>query len=241
MKKTKRVNSKDSSPIVPQMGKLKTELHIFERELTEKQKEFIDISMNKDTKIMLVEGSAGTTKTWLATYCGLLLLNAKKCSDILYLRSAVESSDKSLGFLPGEVEDKMSPYLAPLLDKLSELLSKGDVDLLMKERRLANIPIGFLRGLNWNAKVVILDEAQNLTKKELVTFLTRIGEYNKVFVLMDSSQNDINGKSGSQAILNAFDDGESVDAGIRVFKFTDDDILRSELCKFIVKKLKSIG
>ena len=88
----------DTSPIVYQKSKLKHELSIFERELTEKQKEFVNIALNKDTKMVFVSGPAGTSKTYITIYSALKLLNQKKVSDLLYIRSAVESADSKLDF-----------------------------------------------------------------------------------------------------------------------------------------------
>ncbi len=230
----------DSSPIIPQRSKIKQELRIYERELTQKQKDFINIALDKNTKLMFVSGPSGVSKTYLAVYCALKLLNQKKVSDILYLRSAVESADSKLGFLPGEAADKMAPYIQPLIDKLTELLPKSDIDNLKKESRIDSIPIGHLRGLNWNAKVIILDEAQNCTVKELITMITRTGEFSKVFICGDPDQSDINGKSGFTKIMNSFSDEESKQNGIFKFEFDENDIVRSDLVKFIIKKLKPL-
>jgi len=170
----------DTSPVVYQRTKLKYELSIFERELTEKQKEFLNIALNKDTKLIFVSGPAGSSKTYISIYSALKLLNQKKVSDLLYIRSAVESADSKIGFLPGEADEKMAPYIQPLLEKLAELLPKRDIDSLQKEDRLDSIPLGFLRGLNWNAKCIVADEAQkkkmvfihlNLLKKTLLEVL----------------------------------------------------------------------
>ncbi len=109
-----------------------------------------------------------------------------------------------------------------------------------KEDRLDSIPLGFLRGLNWNAKCIVADEAQNMTVKELTTLITRVGEFSKVFILGDPDQSDINGKSGFMKIMSAFDDDESKENGIYTFKFTEEDIVRSTLVKYIVKKLKNV-
>jgi phosphate starvation-inducible PhoH-like protein len=239
--KNKRIETnevKDTSPIIPQRNKIKTPLSIYQRELNEKQKQFLELAMDKTTKIVFVSGPAGTSKTYMAVYAALTLLNQRRVSDIIYIRSAVESSEAKLGFLPGEADEKMAPYLAPLMDKLIELLPKGDVDVLKKENRISSIPVGFLRGLNWNAKVIIADEAQNMTFKELFTLITRTGEFSKVFILGDPEQSDINGKSGFLKMLSYFDDEESKANGIQVFKFTDDDIVRSGLVQFIIKKVK---
>lgn len=238
MKNKNKKQREDKSPIVPQKNKIKSEIEINQRELTIKQKQFLDIALDKNTKLMFVSGPAGTSKTYISVLAALMLMNQKRVSDLLYLRSAVESADSKIGFLPGEADEKMAPYIQPLLDKLSELTTKSAIDLLQKENRLDSIPIGFLRGLNWNAKSIIADEAQNMTYKELVTLVTRVGEFSKVFILGDPEQSDINGKSGFIKMMNQFDDNESKEHGIYTFRFEEEDIVRSGLVKFIIKKLK---
>jgi phosphate starvation-inducible PhoH-like protein len=231
----------DRSPIVPQKSKITKPITIYKRELTEKQKVFLEACMAKEVKMVLVSGPAGTTKTWLAVLASLMLLQEKKISDIVYVRSVVESADVKMGYLPGEADDKLSPYTRPLLDKLDELLPKADIDFLVKEKRVSGLPVGYLRGLNWNAKAIIGDEMQNCTKKEIITLMTRVGEFSKVFILGDPLQADINGRSGFQSIFNLFDDDQSKENGIFTFEFTEEDILRSQLVKFIVKKMKYLG
>lgn len=166
------------------------------------------------------------------------MINEKRVSDLIYIRSAVECSDAKLGFLPGEADEKMTPYIQPLLDKLNEFLSKGDIDILLKEERVTGVPVGFLRGLSWNAKVIIVDESQNMTYKELFTLITRIGEFSKVFILGDPEQSDINGKSGFIKMISYFDDEESRQNGIHVFRFNENDIVRSGLVQFIIQKIR---
>lgn len=239
--KTKRndpAKVEDRSPIIPQRNKIKNLLSIQQRPLNDKQKQFLEIAMDKKTKIVFVTGPAGTSKTYVAVLAALQMLNERRVSDLIYIRSAVESSEAKLGFLPGEAEDKMAPYLAPLIDKLMELLPKDDVEYLKKEERISSVPVGFLRGLNWNAKVIISDEAQNMTVKELFTLITRIGEFSKIFIVGDPDQSDINGKSGFNKMMSYFDDEESRENGIQIFRFTEDDIVRSGLVQFIVKKVK---
>ena len=166
------------------------------------------------------------------------MINDKKISDIIYIRSAVECSDARLGFLPGEVNEKMAPYIQPLVDKMSEFLSKSEIDMLIKEERITSIPVGFLRGLNWNAKCIISDESQNMSYKELFTLITRIGEFSKVFILGDPDQSDIGNKSGFIKLISQFDDEESRENGIHIVKLTEDDIVRSGIVQFIIKKVK---
>lgn len=232
---------KDRSPVVHQRNKIEHYLTILHRELTEKQQKFIELALDKKVKLLLVSGPAGSTKTYLSVLASLLLMNEKKVSDILYVRSIVESADVKMGTLPGEADDKLSPYKRPLIDKLDELLPKEDIQYLIKDNRLEGLPIGYLRGLNWNAKAIVADEMQNCTKKELITLMTRTGEFSKVFICGDPQQSDINGRSGFQSIFNLFNDDESKTHGIYTFEFTEDDILRSALVKFIVQKIKNLG
>ena len=239
--KDKKNRKPDTSPVIPQNQKIKNKLNIREDQiLTEKQKIFIELALNKDVKMIFVNGPAGTGKTYLSVLVSLLLMNERRVSDLLYIRSAVESSDSKLGFLPGEMDEKMSPYVQPLVDKLEELLHRGDIEKLKKEERIHGFPVNFLRGLSWNATVIVADEAQNMTKKELITLITRVGEFSKLYVCGDPDQSDINGKSGFSSIMNVFDDQESRDNGIHIFKFDEEDIVRSGLVKYILKKLKKL-
>jgi phosphate starvation-inducible PhoH-like protein len=235
------LKQKDRSPVIPQRNKIEHYLTIFHRELTEKQKLFMELAMDKKVKLLLVSGPAGSTKTYLSVLAALMLMNEKKVSDILYVRSIVESADVKMGTLPGEADDKLSPFKRPLIDKLDELLPKDDIQFLIKENRVEGLPVGYLRGLNWNAKAVIGDELQNCTKKELITMKTRTGEFSKVFLCGDPQQSDIGTRSGFADIFNLFNDADSRENGIYTFEFTDDDILRSALVKFIVKKIKTVG
>jgi phosphate starvation-inducible PhoH-like protein len=232
---------KDTSPKVHQNEKIKESVRIDERQLTPKQIELLNLLQNKTTKLVFISGPAGTAKTYTSILAGLTLLNHKRVSEIVYVRSIVESSDSKLGFLPGEMDEKMSPYIQPLIDKLEELLPKHDIDKLKKEERIHGFPINFLRGLSWNAKCIVADEAQNMSKKELITLITRVGEFSKLFICGDPDQSDINGKSGFVPMMNVFDDEESRNNGIYVYKFDEEDIVRSGLVKFILKKLKNIG
>jgi phosphate starvation-inducible protein PhoH and related proteins len=254
MSKTKRLKNKrikfpdtennqtqDRSPIVPQRHKIDHFLRITKRELTEKQQKFVDLAMDKSVKMLLVSGPAGTTKTYLSVLVSLLLMNEKKISDILYVRSVVESADVKMGTLPGEADDKLSPFKRPLIDKLEEFLPREDIQFLIKDNRVEGLPIGYLRGLNWNAKAIIGDEMQNCTKREIVTMMTRTGEFSKVFICGDPQQADIGPRSGFKDIYNMFNDEESKQHGIYTFEFTADDILRSELVKYIAKKINGFN
>jgi len=238
---SKNNKKSDTSPKVHQNTKIKESIGIDERTLTPKQIELLELLKNKNTKCVFISGPAGTSKTFTSVLAGLHLVNQKRVSEIVYVRSIVESSDSKLGFLPGEMDEKMSPYIQPLIDKLEELLSKHDIDKLKKEERIHGFPINFLRGLSWNAKCIVAVEAQNMTKKELTTLLTRVGEFSKLFICGDPDQSDINGKSGFVPMMNLFDDEESKNNGVYVFRFDEEDVVRSGLVKFVLKKLKTLS
>lgn len=235
------VKTEDSSPRVHQRDKIDFQLQIRERnDLKDKQKKFIDLVLDKKTNVIFVSGPAGTSKTFLAVYCALQLLNARKVSDIVYVRSIAESASKSLGSLPGEMDSKMEPFLMPLHDKLQEFLMKCDIDRLLKEERVKGLPVNYARGASLNAQCVIVDEAQNLDKKEMTTILTRIGQFSKFIVLGDPMQSDINGKSGFQPIFDLFNSEECQEKGIHCFAFTKDDVVRSGILGYIVDRLEHL-
>lgn len=148
----------DESQKISQREKIKDSLSVRSLKWTEKQKQFIELATNKDTRIIFVNGPAGTSKSIIATYVSLLLLNEKKVSDIIYIRSAVESSDSKIGFLPGDASEKLQFYNLPFLEKLDELLPRAEVDKLEKDERISMYPINYSRGMSWAAKAIILDE-----------------------------------------------------------------------------------
>jgi phosphate starvation-inducible PhoH-like protein len=163
-----------------------------------------------------------------------------KEKNLLYVRSIIESADKGLGSLPGDIAEKFDPFLMPLYDKLEEIIVPQDVVWLKNEQKISAVPVNFLRGASWVDKIVVADEAQNFTFKELTTLITRVGNGSKLIICGDFMQSDIIGKSGFQKIFNVFNDQESKEKGVQTFSFTHDDIVRSEILKFLIKKLEKI-
>ena len=200
----------------------------------------VELTLKRDTNIVLVDGPAGSAKTYCAVYIALTLLRSRCKDNILYVRSIVESATRKLGSLPGEVEDKFKPWSIPLIEKLEELIDPIYINPLMAGEYIKSVPVNFLRGSTFKDNVVIIDEAQNLEYSELVTILTRFGENCKLMIIGDSKQSDINGKSGFPSIYNAFENEESEQEGIYTFKFTEDDITRSPLLSFIIKQLDKV-
>jgi phosphate starvation-inducible PhoH-like protein len=244
--KAKPKTGADKSPYVAQNTKLDKPLAIGELPWTARQQKFIELAMDKKVKVIFVEGPAGSSKTMLAIYCALQLLNLKRVSDLVLVRTAVESADASLGFLPGSLDDKFGVYTTPFYDKLNELLPTSQIAMLEKENRLIEMPINFARGLHWAAKCVIFDETQNASQKEIKTFLTRIGEFSKVFVLGDSLQSDLpKNKSGSfDKMFKWFEAPENKEffesEGVYTFRLTEEDIVRSQLVKFFIKEFQKM-
>lgn len=207
--------------------------------LTDTHKSLVELGYLDSTKMLFVDGPAGTAKTYCASLLALNLLRGHKMNEIVYIRSIVESASKSMGSLPGEVDDKFLPWTLPLMEKLNELLEPGEVNHLFDKNIIRAVPVNYVRGLTFTDSVVIVDEAQNLTFNELTTILTRFGENTKMLVIGDTKQSDINGKSGFKPMCRCFDDNESEENGVFCFKFTDKDIMRSEILQFIVKKIQT--
>jgi phosphate starvation-inducible PhoH-like protein len=232
---------KDTSPRVYQRNKINFDFSIRELPWTEKQKILLDILSNKKTRCVFIEGPAGCSKTSTAVYAGLQLLKQKRASDIIFVRSAVESADSKIGYLPGTIDEKFESYMAPFTEKMEEFLDAGTIKRLHADKRVSAMPVNYIRGLHWPAKVIIVDECQNLTFKELVTTITRLGEFSKIVFLGDPYQSDLPGtKSGGFSKMCKMFDGEDCEAqGIYHFKFDKDDIVRSEFVKFVVNKLET--
>ena len=208
-----------------------------EFELTDAHKSFTELTFKRDTKIVFVDGPAGSAKTYCAAYTGLHLLRGRFVEEMIYIRSIIESASRSMGALPGEVDDKFHPWIIPLKEKLNELLPAGISNELFDRGIVKAIPVNYVRGLTFKNSVVIVDEAQNLTFSELTTILTRFGENSKMIVVGDSRQSDINGKTGFNHMYDIFNDDLSEEEGIYCFKFTEADIVRSEILKYIVERL----
>jgi len=208
------------------------------KRMSAKQRELFKLSTSTKTKVIFVSGPAGSAKTYLSVYSSMSLLNKNKDLDLLYVRTVIESADKGLGALPGDIEEKFNPYMSPLLDKLEEIITHSEIHDLMKSQRVSAIPINYLRGASWAEKVVIADEAQNFSFSELTTLITRIGEGTKLFICGDPMQSDINGKSGFNEMVNLFSSSDCAENGIHTFRFTEEDIFRSEILKFIISKIQ---
>lgn len=238
MKKNK--NKPDFSPIVPQREKIKDELKIKEHpHLTDVQKQILEAAADKKVKCLILNGVSGTSKTYCAVLAGLKLLSSKTVGELVYVRSLVQAKDGETGFLSGSLEEKTHYFNIPLYDKLGEILYKSDMDFLLKENRIKTLPTSMLRGLQITNSVCILDENQNCHIDSIITLMTRMGPFSKLFLLGDTrGQNDYGSKSGFKEICSMFNDQESYDNGFRYFQLDSKDIVRSSFVKFVVEKVE---
>ena len=191
----------------------------------ENQRTYLE-ALKKSNQVIAL-GPSGTGKTWIPVTFACNLYLGRKIDKIILTRPAV-SVGKSLGALPGDMNEKYAPWLSPLLNVMEEQMGKGVVETSVKNGNIRMSPLEFMRGSSFNDAFVICDEAQNLTIEELKMLTTRIGE-NCTFVLSgDIRQSDIKQQSGlSKAIHLA----KKYQMDIPVIEFTIDDIVRSDVCK----------
>jgi phosphate starvation-inducible PhoH-like protein len=158
------------------------------RPKTEGQKAYIDALHKHDLTFCI--GPAGTGKTYLAVAAAVSMLKAGEVRKLVLVRPAVEAGEK-LGFLPGTMQDKVNPYLRPLLDALHDMMEFEQIERFMAHDLIEIVPLAFMRGRTLNDALIILDEAQNSTKSQMLMFLTRLGHGGKMVVTGDASQIDL--------------------------------------------------
>jgi len=192
------------------------------------QKSYVD-AIKKNTVVFGV-GPAGTGKTYLAVCMAVSAFKAKQVERIVLTRPAVEAGEK-LGFLPGDLQEKVDPYLRPLYDALQELLGAETYSKLMERNVIEVAPLAYMRGRTLTNAFIILDEAQNTTKEQMKMFLTRMGEGSKTVVTGDVTQIDLDGKDSGLVHAAKILDGVE---GIQVCRLTAKDVVRHPLVMRII-------
>ena len=197
---------------------------------SENQQRLIDAFYQHD--MLFAVGPAGTGKTYLSIALAVKALKEKTAKKIILSRPAVEAGEK-LGFLPGDMKDKIDPYLQPLYDALEDMLPQVKLQDMMEKHVIQIAPLAFMRGRTLNDAVVILDEAQNTTPAQIRMFLTRMGWNTKMIITGDTSQIDLprSQKSGLIEALYILNNVE----GIGVVRLDQKDIVRHKLVTRIVK------
>jgi len=186
----------------------------------------------EESDIVFGIGPAGTGKTYLATAMALNYLYRNLVTRIILTRPAVEAGE-SLGYLPGNIEEKVNPYLRPLYDSIFDMLGPEEYFSLMEKNIIEIAPLAFMRGRTLNNSFIILDEAQNTTKEQMKMFLTRLGFGSKMVVTGDTTQSDLprNKESGLLHARRLF----SNVAGIKIVELSKEDVVRHDLVKEIIR------
>ena len=194
------------------------------------QREFIQSVKQED--IVLAIGPAGTGKTYLAVALAVEGLLKRQFQKIILARPAVEAGEK-LGFLPGDISEKINPYFMPLYDALDDALETGRVRELMEDGIIEIAPLAYMRGRTLNDSFVILDEAQNSTKEHMKMFLTRLGFNSKMVITGDITQIDLE-HSKNSGLIQAQTLLKNI-KGIKFVNFSEKDVVRHDLVKHIIK------
>ena len=197
---------------------------------SKKQKEYVKAL--KTNQVIMSLGPAGTGKTYLAVAVALTMLLEKKVERIILSRPAVEAGER-LGFLPGDMKEKIDPYLRPLYDSLHDLFDYDKIQKKIESGEIEIAPLAFMRGRTLKNSFAILDEAQNATRTQIKMFLTRIGENSKLVVNGDPSQIDLPNKSHSGLI-----ESQKILKGIKeisIINFDHNDVIRHPLVTKIVE------
>ncbi|MEW6360831.1 MAG: PhoH family protein [Acidobacteriota bacterium] len=197
---------------------------------TANQRKYLDAIANND--LVFGIGVAGTGKSFLAVAMAVDALMKKQVSRIILTRPAVEAGER-LGFLPGDLQEKVDPYLRPLYDALFDLVDAEKVTKMLEKRIIEVAPLAFMRGRTLSDAFIILDEAQNTTSEQMKMFLTRIGFGSKAVVTGDKTQIDL--PRGQKSGLREAEEVLSGLEGIEFVYFSEKDVVRHKLVQMIVK------
>lgn len=203
---------------------------------TEGQRRYIQAMLHHD--LVFCVGPAGTGKTYLAVAVAVHLLKIGKTKRIALVRPAVEAGER-LGFLPGDLQQKVNPYLRPLFDAMQDMMTFDQLKRFMVNDIVEVIPLAYMRGRTLNHAIIILDEAQNATALQMLMFLTRLGNDSKMIVTGDDSQIDLEPGQPS-GLIDAVRRLRGA-AGIEILRLTETDIVRHRLVQEIVRRYDNSG
>ena len=202
--------------------------------LTLKQADLIQAINSKE--MIITTGPAGVGKSYLTAAYAAYFYHLGKVDRIILARPNI-AIGKSIGFLPGFMEEKMIPWAIPILSTLEDYLSVGEVETMMKNNKLEIVPFEYIRGRSWDNSFIILDEAQNSTVAEMKAFVTRIGEGSTTIINGDETQTDIKERNGLSYLTHILGNDENHELYNKVgsISFTSKDIVRSGLCQLWVQ------
>jgi len=190
----------------------------------------------KNHDLIFAVGPAGTGKTFLAVLCACQSFKKGDVERIIITRPAVEAGE-SLGFLPGDLKEKIDPYLMPIYDALDEILGKEQKDKLIEKGAIEVMPLAYMRGRTLNKAFIILDEAQNTTDKQMLMFLTRLGYNSKMIVNGDITQIDLNITRNKSGLVTAIEKLININE-VSFIEFSNSDVVRNPLVQKIIESFQ---
>ena len=203
-----------------------------------KQKHFL--TQMRDHEITICDGIAGSGKTFLALYEGLLGVLTKRYDKLILCKSVISTPNENIGFVPGTIEEKMEPHIISYKGNMRKMLNEeSNVERLFKEKKVEVLPLAYIRGVTLDRSFIIIDESQNITMELFKSIITRIGEDSKMIFLGDVEQVDFEQeskrkKSALQHIINLFKDEDYMG----YCHFDDEDVVRNPIIPKIIQKLR---
>ncbi len=201
--------------------------------LTTNQKQYVSLLKNPAQSLVVCTGPAGTGKTAFACRTALEQLKEKQVSHIVITKPLVSVEGESVGYLPGNIRCKMSPWIESYLDIFKDYYTASQLEDMMKKEVIKLAPLAYCRGNTYTDSFVICDEAQNTTPRQLKMLLTRMGERSKMVLIGDMEQQDNHGVSGLLDFTQRLGDKEHPE--IAQVRLTEEDVCRSSLVKYILK------
>ena len=198
--------------------------------------QFAFVKAIKHNDLVFSIGPAGTGKTFLSVLLAVNYLKKGEVNKIIITRPAVEAGE-SLGFLPGDLKEKIDPYLMPIYDALDAILGSEAKDKMIEKGVIEVMPLAYMRGRTLDEAFIILDEAQNTTDKQMLMFLTRLGFNSKMVVNGDITQIDLNINKNRSGLILAYDKLKDIDK-IAFIEFNNNDVIRNPLVKTIIERFK---
>lgn len=201
-----------------------------------RQKEFLRTI--EENEVTVCTGIAGSGKTFLACYQALKMLEKAQIEKIVLVKSVTTIPDEEVGFLPGDIHDKLDPFMISFYGNIDKIIGEEWRKKLVGEGKIQVQPLAFIRGINIDNSIVILDECQNLTVNTFKSIITRIGSGSKYIIMGDTEQIDMRNKSKSvlSKLVELFHDSESVGT----ISFTDEDCVRNPIIPYLLDKIKEI-